>query len=110
MEVDAMLKKVNYIAIGRRIRVLRKNIKWSQANLASQCKCSVSFLGHLERATRIPSLETIIKIASLLDVSLDQLILGLDAAPLSLLATARKMRVLNDIRRVLREHIDEWLP
>ena len=103
-----MAVKVDYIAIGKRIRILRKNKGWTQAKVAGQCGSSVSFLGHLERATRIPSLETITKIASLLDISLNQLIHGLDI-PLSPQTVTRKIRIMSDIERVLREHIDEWL-
>ena len=99
--------RVDYIAIGKRIRTLRQSKGWTQEELAKQCGTSTSYEGHLERATRIPSLETIVKIASSLDISLNELIHGSDNQTNP--AATRKKRILNDIERVLREHIDEWL-
>ena len=106
-EGDAV-EKPDYVAIGARIRSLRRQRGWTQRQLAERCESSLSFQGHIERGSRIPSLETIIKIASLLDVSLDHLIHGLDA-PLRSAAT-RKTQVLTDIMGVLREHIDDLSP
>ena len=103
-----MFKNIDYSTIGKRIRSLRKQKGWTQAQLAKQCECSVSFQGHIERGTRVPSLETIVKIASLLDVSIDQLIYGLDTTSSSASAAMRKMYVLLDeITRVLRKYVDD---
>lgn len=99
---------VDYIVIGRRIRELRKASGCTQAILASKCEISTSFMGHIERGSRIASLETLVKISNELRVSLDGLVLGLDG-PVTSIHTTKKMRILNDIMRVLNEHSDEWL-
>jgi transcriptional regulator with XRE-family HTH domain len=105
-----MPDKIDYIAIGKRIRELRKRKGLTQEKLAKQNECSTSFLGHIERGRRIPSLETIAKIASLLDVSLEQLVYGLNATSSNPPPMTQKTRILNDIARILAKYIDEWLP
>jgi len=67
---------MDYRSMGQRIRHSRKKQGFTQANLAEQVGVSVSFIGHLERGTRIPSIETIAAIAGVLDLSLDHIILG----------------------------------
>ena len=100
---------VDYRAIGKRIRALRKQKKWTQSKLAQQCGCSISFLGHIERNTRIPSLETVVKIAALLDVSIHELVYGFDTSPTRSPATMQKAFMLNDIAHVLIKYINDWL-
>ena len=40
------------------------------------CSLSTGYIGHLERGTRSPSLETLVKISQILRVSLDDLVFG----------------------------------
>ena len=99
---------IDYQAMGRRIRVLRKQNHMTQADLAQQVGISTSFMGHIERGTRIASLETLVGLSGSLDVSLDTLVRGMDGAP-SANANSTKVRMLNDVMRVLSEHSGEWL-
>lgn len=57
-----------------RIRAQRRARNLTQENLAKRSGLSVSFLGHIERGSRIPSLETVLALALALDLSLDELI------------------------------------
>ena len=66
---------IDYKAMGKRIRHARKNKKLSQEQLAEICSLSTAHIGHIERGTRIPSLETVFKISQALDVSLDCIVL-----------------------------------
>ena len=66
---------IDYKAMGKRIRHARKNKKLSQEQLAEICSLSAAHIGHIERGTRIPSLDTLFKISQALDVSLDYIIL-----------------------------------
>ena len=66
---------IDYKAMGKRIRHARKNKKPSQEQLAEICSLSTAHIGHIERGTRIPSLETVFKISQALDVSLDCIVL-----------------------------------
>lgn len=68
-----------YAAIGKKIRVLRRRKRMTQAELAEKCEISLSFLGHIERGTRKLSVDTLYKIAKTLHCSVDDL-LGIDAA------------------------------
>ena len=66
---------INYARIGQTVKDLRTNAGLTQEKMAEQCGISTSFLGHIERGSRKLSLETAIKIADCLNVSLDSLIL-----------------------------------
>lgn len=100
---------LDYRAMGMRIRQLRKQHRLTQAELAEQVGISTSFMGHIERGTRIASLETLVSLSSTLDVSLDALVTGMDSGPIVSGNTTAKMRMLNDVMRVLNDHSDEWL-
>ena len=56
------MRELDYGRVGMRIRQVRKVKGWSQDELARKCGISMSFLGHIERGTRIMSLETFVKI------------------------------------------------
>ncbi len=66
---------IDYKAMGNRIRLARKSKKISQERLAEICSLSAAHIGHIERGTRIPSLDTLFKISQSLDISLDYLML-----------------------------------
>lgn len=68
----------DYAQIGSRIRTLRKDGRLTQAQLGGKVGVSTSFMGHIERGTRIASLDTICSIAAALNISLDRLVLGKD--------------------------------
>ena len=58
---------MNYIDLGRRVKELRRKQKMTQEELAEKLDISASFLGHIERGTRIASLETLVKLCIALD-------------------------------------------
>ncbi len=58
------MKELDYGKMGMRIRQVRKARGWSQDELAKKCGISMSFLGHIERGTRIMSLETLVSICA----------------------------------------------
>lgn len=100
---------MDYQAMGARIRQLRKQNGLTQAQLAQKVGISTSFMGHIERGTRIASLETLLGLSDTLEVSLDMLVTGIHTGPATSGKTTTKMRMLNDVMRVLNEHSDEWL-
>jgi len=67
-----------YTAIGLRIRRLRRNQGLTQEQLAERAGISLSFLGHIERGTRVLSVATLCSIAAALQCSADEL-LGIDS-------------------------------
>ena len=70
------MKELDYGKMGMRIRQIRKAKGWSQDELAKKCGISMSFLGHIERGTRIMSLETFVSICAALDAAADELLWG----------------------------------
>ncbi len=70
------MRKLDYGKIGVRIRQVRKAKGMSQAELAKKCGISMSFLGHIERGTRIMSMETFAGICVALDSGADELLWG----------------------------------
>lgn len=71
-----MEQELDYIAIGDRIRKYRELSRMTQEQLSESCSLSNGYIGHLERGTRSPSLETLVKISQILRVSLDDLVFG----------------------------------
>lgn len=69
-----MNKQIDYTALGARIRNARKSKRITQEQLGEVCSLSAAHIGHIERGTRIPSLETIFRIAEALDISIDSLV------------------------------------
>ena len=71
------MRELDYGKMGMRIRQVRKAKGWSQDELAKKCGISMSFLGHIERGTRIMSMETFANICSALDAGADELLWGM---------------------------------
>lgn len=70
------MKGLDYAKMGMRIRQVRKAKGWSQEALAKKCGISMSFLGHIERGTRIMSLETFVTICGALEAGADEILWG----------------------------------
>ena len=58
---------------GRRVRAFRKLKGYTQESFAKALGVSVSVLGEIERDTRTPDEELILRIATLLGVSIEEL-------------------------------------
>jgi len=69
-----------YKAIGKRIQTFRRLNGMTQAELAEKSNISLSFLGHIERGTRVLSVSTLINIWDSLHCSADHL-LGIYRSP-----------------------------
>lgn len=70
------MKELDYPKMGMRIRQVRKAKGWSQEELAKKCGISMSFLGHIERGTRIMSLETFASLCGALDMDAGEMLWG----------------------------------
>lgn len=62
---------IDYEAMGRRIRRKRQEKGLTQVKMAKRVNLSPSYYGHIERGTRVPSLETLVLIANELFVGTD---------------------------------------
>jgi transcriptional regulator with XRE-family HTH domain len=65
---------INNKDLGNRIRKIRKEKFLTQFALAEEVGVSPNFLGDVERGVKSPSLETMVCIANVLNVSLDFLL------------------------------------
>ena len=65
---------MDYTLLGAAIRKRRTERGWKIADLAEKAKVSDDFIGKIERADAIPSLQTVVAIANALEVSVDSLL------------------------------------
>lgn len=70
--------KIDYKAMGKRIRAKRLEMGLTQEKLAEIAEISTSHIGEIERGTSICSLAVIANIATILDLNLDTLIKGIN--------------------------------
>ena len=111
-----MNEYINYPEIGARIRRQREHIGMTQERLGEAFELSASFVGHIERGSRKLSVESLYKMASVLDVSVDYLLSDrmlqettLPAEISSLLSGSDKNKRQEFWRvvKVLASHLDE---
>lgn len=72
-----MIKLVDYAALGKRIKQLRRAQHLTQEQLGERAGYSKSFIGCVENHSSIPSIETIVKISCALGVTPDYFLLGI---------------------------------
>lgn len=110
-----MDKNIDYIALGKRIKEKRISKKLTQEQLGEICELSSAHIGHIERGTRILSVDVLFRIAQALDVSIDYLLFdsvendNILSGIAHILKNTDKKKVesfLNAVR-VLAENIDE---
>ena len=66
----------DYSAVGKRISLIRKNRGMTQEQLAEKAELSNIYISHIENSRSIPSLETLMKLCSALDITPDEVLLG----------------------------------
>lgn len=65
---------MDYVILGKNIKKFRQLKELRQVDLAEMCDCSDSHIGQIENARGIPSLDTVVKISNVLEVTVDQLL------------------------------------
>lgn len=75
-----MKNEFDYAALGQRIRKARKDKHLTQEQLAEICDLSTAHIGHIERGTRALSIESLITLSQVLNVSTDYLLLDISSA------------------------------
>ena len=76
VEIQQEQNLVDYQKVGQRIQKLRKEKGLSQEQLSEQIGISLSFLGHIERGTRVASVETLARICKALDADMHYIVFG----------------------------------
>lgn len=69
--VVTLSAEIDYSKIGMRIRLVRKERKLTQEEVALACGCTSNHLSAVETGSHKPSLDLIIKLASVLNSSVD---------------------------------------
>ena len=65
---------MDYKDFGSRVRAVRRQQSLTQEHLAEAVGISASFLGHIERGTRVASLETLVALCNALSVAPEYLL------------------------------------
>ena len=65
---------INCIALGKRICFYRLKFNITQEKLAALTNCSREYIAYLESGTKTPSLPTLIDLANVLHISVDDLL------------------------------------
>ena len=68
--------RINYALIGKRVRETRKQQKISQERLAELTEVSAGYISHIETARKKASLSMLIRIATALGITVDELLNG----------------------------------
>lgn len=82
--------KASYSSIGQRIKYLRESRNLTQKQLAQLSKVSQATVAHVEKSTKDPSVETLLKIADSLDIHVAALFASDDVYVLDMKRLRRK--------------------
>lgn len=66
------------VALGDRIRELRGKRNWSQEEFADHCGLHRTAIGLLERAERVPRLDTLLTVSKGFGITVSELLRGLE--------------------------------
>ncbi|MCX7748842.1 MAG: helix-turn-helix domain-containing protein [Clostridia bacterium] len=110
---------MDFSQLGNRIREERQRLGLTQEKFAEEIGVSDSYIGQIERGERSLSLETLVKLANRLGVTVDYLLLDLvkvkDEELLSELLqildkrTHQEKRMALDVIKVMFKHLDEGM-
>lgn len=64
---------INYISIGHRIRMIRRDLGMTQEVLAEKINVTPTHISRIETGTSSPSLQTLVDICNVLGVTIDDL-------------------------------------
>jgi transcriptional regulator with XRE-family HTH domain len=73
------MKKIDYVEIGKRIRFARTQHKLTQEKLAEKVDVAPSYISEIERGTSICSVAVLVNIADVLELNIDNLLLGINS-------------------------------
>ena len=102
---------MNYADFGARIRARRKKLKLTQEQLAELAGISASFLGHVERGTRIASLDTLVTLCNVMQISPNELLcasLDTDAGHMPEGLNDRDRFRLREFLRLAQDTVQKW--
>ena len=93
---------IDYKDLGQRVRKVRRANGLTQEELAEKVDISASFMGHIERGSRIASLETLVALCTALKVSPAYLLAA------SLPSELEERSKLSAFLRMAQDTIENW--
>ena len=103
---------MDYKDLGQRIRIVRRKAHLTQDELAEQAGISTSFLGHIERGSRIASLDTLVALCNALKTTPQYLLAAsleddlADHMPADF--TPQQRSKLSSFLRLAQDTIENW--
>jgi len=82
------MDKVNLYEIGRRIQNQRKQMGYTQEQLAEMMNVSIQMISNLERGNKAIRIDNLINLSNILHVSTDYILKGIDTVEDSEILTA----------------------
>ena len=67
---------LNYVLIGRRVKEIREQKFMTQVELVEHYRTTAQYLSQIEHGKKQPSLQTLVGIAEVLEISIDELLGG----------------------------------
>lgn len=100
--------RFDYAAMGNRVRIARKKLHMTQSKLADITGLSVSHIGHIERGSRIPSIETLVNLCYALNLPADDLLY--DSYPENKFRTHFPRAIMmNETQPLLQNTLTNWV-
>ena len=100
---------MDYLDLGKKIRQIRRQQSLTQEQLAELTGISASFLGHIERGTRIASIDTLVDLCNTLHVSPDYLLsASLDQAHYTPEFSPKDRAKLSELLRMAQDAVQNW--
>lgn len=90
---------IDYVTIGKRIRYYRQRKGFTQERLAYAINTSPTYISYIERAKKKPSLEKIVQISEVLEVSVNDLVTSINVDARHILDIERLLRGCNDTEK-----------
>ena len=100
---------MDYLDLGKKIRQISRQQSLTQEQLAEMTGISASFLGHIERGTRIASIDTLVDLCNTLHVSPDYLLsASLDQAHYTPEFSPKDRAKLSELLRMAQDAVQHW--
>nr|WP_325241937.1 helix-turn-helix transcriptional regulator [uncultured Oscillibacter sp.] len=113
MNIDAQKRELT-LAVAARIKFLRLSKSMSQEELALRANLNPAYFGHIERGLKCPTIDTLYKVSTALEVSLSEL-LSDEAIPIGPVGQERKFyeliaRIPENKRKQVLKILEDLIP
>lgn len=100
---------IDYKMMGKRIKVRRKELNLTQKELTEKAGLNDKYISNIERATSIPSIDTLVSICKALDISVDFILNGLTNENIEISTFHKIVNLLNLMNHKDQQFVLEFL-